>query len=187
MQERKGLLRRALERMHIIKRIKEPAPSEKPHISEEEQKRLNNELLRAANIGDNAGIERLLKKGASINAKDNDGWTALMWAAASGHTPACAFLLEKGANLEATDKDGWTALMFAAYCGHAQTCALLIEKGADVNAKAEEKGAWKGKTASSIAEANDKRETAAFLKSMEWLIGMTENAFMKPFGECLAR
>jgi serine/threonine/tyrosine protein kinase RAD53 len=190
MQERKGLLRRTLEKMRIIKRIKEPAPSEKPHISEEEQKRLNNELLEAAENGYNEEISRLLKKGANLEAKNSDGWTALMHAAAYGHAPACALLLEKGANIEAKDKDGWTALMFAAYCGRTPTCALLIEKGADVNAKIE-KGDYKGKTASSIAEANDKRETAAFLKSIKILQGWIGNNgmqdFLADFRACLGK
>ncbi len=127
-------------------------PSEKPPLSEEKQKQLNGMLLDAAENGKTKRAERLLKVGASIEAKDNDGWTPLMWAAWNGRTP---------------------------------TCALLLSKGADVNAKAG-KGDWKGMTASSIAEKGNKKKTAAFLKTMEWLAGITGNAFMKPFAECIA-
>jgi hypothetical protein len=55
-----------------------------------------------------------------------------------------------------------------------------------LNAKAE-KGDYKGMTASSIAnKRGNEKDTAAFLKSVEWLADMTGNAFMKPFGDCLA-
>jgi ankyrin repeat protein len=148
MQEMKPVFRRALEKMHIIKRKQEPAPSEKPKLPEEAQKKLNDELISAAKQDNNEEIGRLIKKGASIEAKDNDGWTVLIYAAAHGRLSTCAFLLGKGANLEAKDNDGKTALMEAARWGN--------------------------------------KRTAAFLRSMEWLAGITGNAFMKPFGECVA-
>jgi ankyrin repeat protein len=48
-----------------------------------------------------------------------DGWTALMGAAANGHTKIVQLILEKGADVNAKDKDGWTALMGgAAENGH---------------------------------------------------------------------
>jgi ankyrin repeat protein len=193
--------------------------SGKRALSEEKQKQLNDMLLDAAKAGKTKRAERLLKKGASIEAKDNGGWTALMFAAWNGNTPTCAFLLDKGANINAKDNNGATALMRAAWNGHTQTCALLLEhnasieaksngdgtvlriaawrghtqtciflleKGADLNAEAE-KGDWKGMAASSIAEGNGEKETAAFLKSMEWLADATGNIFMKSFSECIGQ
>jgi ankyrin repeat protein len=142
-------------------------------------------LMRAARNGHTPTCALLLGKGASIDAKDKDGWTALMRAARNGHTPTCALLLGKGASIDAKDNYGETALIIAAWGGHTPTCAFLLEKGADLNAKAE-KGDWKGMTASSIAEGNNKDKTAAFLKSMEWLADITGNSFMKPFGDCVA-
>jgi ankyrin repeat protein len=152
------------------------------------RKQLDNAFLEAARVGDNADIERLLKKGANIEAKDEDGWTPLIYAARNGHTPTCALLLEKGADIKAKNDYGWTALMCAAANGYTPTCALLLEKGADLNAKAE-KGDYKGKTASSIAEKRGKKGTAAFLKSMKLLSGqINKNGmqdFLRGFRECV--
>ena len=45
----------------------------------------NDDLIVAAKAGDTAQVKELLGKGAKVNAKDNDGWTALMFAAGEGH------------------------------------------------------------------------------------------------------
>ncbi len=185
MQEMKPVFRRALEKMHIIKRKQEPAPSEKPKLPEEAQKKLNDELISAAEQDNNEEIGRLIKKGASIEAKDNYGWTALMRAAREGYTDVCMLLVEKGASIEAKSNDGRTALIYAAIWGHTPTCALLLEHNASI--KAEDK---EHKTASSIAKKYGNKETAAFLKSIEKLqisVGadVVKN-FLKSFGECLA-
>ena len=44
-------------------------------------------------------VKLLLKAGADINAKDKNGWTALVWASQSGQTEIEAFLREIGANV----------------------------------------------------------------------------------------
>jgi len=46
-------------------------------------------------------VKLLLEKGANIEAKDNDGDTALINAAIKGETEMVKLLLEKGANIEA--------------------------------------------------------------------------------------
>jgi len=55
-------------------------------------------------------VKLLLEKGANIEAKDNDGDTALINAAIKGETEMVKLLLEKGANIEAKDNKGETAL-----------------------------------------------------------------------------
>jgi ankyrin repeat protein len=101
------------------------AKSEKPSLSKKEQKILNSELLDAAVEGETQKIQRLLKKGANIEATDSDGWTALMLATYNEHAPTCALLLEKGANIEAKDNIGRTALMIAARFGKTETAEFL--------------------------------------------------------------
>ena len=86
-------------------------------------------------------IEALLQKCAHVDARDEDGGTPLMAAAAYGQLPIAKFLVERGADLEARDKHGNTALLDAACdCAVAtmpdasNVIQFLLERGADVNA-----------------------------------------------------
>jgi hypothetical protein len=58
-------------------------------------------------------IEVLLEAGAEVNAKDNAGRTALMWAVHNRNAEAVSALLDAGAGARARDSDGKTALMLA--------------------------------------------------------------------------
>ena len=60
-----------------------------------------------------------------LEAKNREGWTALMAAAGDGHKDVLRILLEEGADANAARIDGWTALMIAAYDGRTDvaTCA----------------------------------------------------------------
>jgi cytohesin len=105
--------------------------------------------------GDIQAIEDLLAKGADVNARDEDGYTALFIAALRGHKEVVELLLAKGADINARlDVDargagGWTSLHAAARHDRKSVAQLLIAKGADVNAKTE-----KGQTALSLAKEN---------------------------------
>ena len=92
-------------------------------------------LLDAAEAGDTAEVQSLLRDGANANAKGDYGNTALMGAAVRGHTETALALLEKGADVNAKGNTGRTALMEAALEGYTDTVRTLLEKGADVNAK----------------------------------------------------
>jgi uncharacterized protein len=85
-------------------------------ISCTRQKRdtLDADLLQAARKGDTASVERLLKKGANIEAKDQGDWTALAVAANYGHADTVKLLLENGADPVAGQLDGDKALFDAA-------------------------------------------------------------------------
>ena len=67
-------------------------------------------------IGTPQEIQAAINKGADAKARDKDGRTALMFAAAYNQDPeVIATLLKAGADLEAREtKSGWTALMAAA-------------------------------------------------------------------------
>jgi hypothetical protein len=97
------------------------------------------DLMVGSYFGLEAVVRLLLEKGADVEAKDKDGWTALRWAARHGHDGVMRLLLEKGADVEAKDNDGRTALRWAALDGllhgHEAVVRLLLEKGADVEAK----------------------------------------------------
>jgi ankyrin repeat protein len=77
----------------------------------------------------------LIRDGAGVNARGAAyGNTALMEAAAGGHTDTVRTLLEKGGDVDATDNAGRTSLMEAAFEGYTDTVRVLLEKGANINA-----------------------------------------------------
>ncbi len=80
-------------------------------------------------------VRALLDQGVNANARDDYGWTPLMWAAKYGHKEIVELLLNKNVDIDAKDNNGYTALMFATMSGHKDVVELLIEAGADVNAR----------------------------------------------------
>ena len=96
---------------------------------------LNLELYNAAKQGDIATVKALLAKGADVNAKRNNGRTALMHAVRV-HAETGGMLLTEGADINAKDNNGMTALMTpASLYGRTEIVKMLLAKGADINAK----------------------------------------------------
>ena len=78
-------------------------------------------LIKFAEEGDLAGVQEYLEKGTNINAKDDDGRTALMLALIFEHLEIAKCLVENsfaGADVNASDEDGYTPLMYASKNGH---------------------------------------------------------------------
>lgn len=95
----------------------------------------NQKLLQAAEAGDIAEVLTLIRDGAGVNARGPTyGNTALMEAAARGHTDTVRALLEKGGEVDASDNAGRTALMEAAFEGYTETVRVLLAKNANINA-----------------------------------------------------
>ena len=88
---------------------------------------INSQLIEAAKKGDTVSIKTLLDAGADVNAKNGNGFTALMWAAGRGHTEIAQALLDAGADVNAKGNDGQTALMAATQAGHPQIAQALLE------------------------------------------------------------
>ena len=84
-----------------------------------------------------ATLDSLLSKGAGVNGCDDDGFTPLMWAAASGNEECTKLLIKKGAQLESKDKKGSTALLNAAGMGAVMTVKILLDQGVDKTARDE--------------------------------------------------
>ena len=55
------------------------------------------QLIDAAKDGDLVKVKELIAAGADVNAKDDDGWTALMYAAEKGYTEIIEILKAAGA------------------------------------------------------------------------------------------
>ena len=89
----------------------------------------------AAERGDLEAVRELLRQGADPNAAQNDGMTALHWAAAENEAEIARTLLYAGATVRATTRlGGYTPLHLAGRAGHAEVAAILLEAGADPDA-----------------------------------------------------
>ena len=92
------------------------------------------ELLRAVSAGDSAALARITASpSADINVPlDGDGTTALIFAAANGHSECVSCLLQNSrVAVDQSDKDGSTPLAMAALGGYAVICWRLLEARAN--------------------------------------------------------
>jgi ankyrin repeat protein len=117
----------------------------------------------AAKASDVEQVRQIIETCVDVNARDEEGSTALTYAAwlgnaeivkllldadadlsegvftalnvaaLAGRTEIVRILLDAGADVNATDMSSWPALMSAAMEGHNDIVKLLIESGADVN------------------------------------------------------
>lgn len=87
----------------------------------------------AAFEGDIIGVTQALKSGADVNAVDEGGRTALMFASFNGHSEIVLNLVEAGSDIERRDALGRTALLYAATGPFPETVKILLDKGAKPN------------------------------------------------------
>lgn len=88
-------------------------------------------LMNAARSGNAAAVKSLLVAGARVNEKER--WreqSALMWAAAEGHTKTIETLIEFGGDIKARSKAGFTPLLYAVREGRAEAVQTLLKAGA---------------------------------------------------------
>ena len=92
------------------------------------------QLVEAVRTSDAARVPKLLVN-ANVNHSDEQGNTALHYAAGKGREAMARLLLLHGANKEAKDSEGNTPLHKAVYFGYDDRVArLLLDHGADVDA-----------------------------------------------------
>lgn len=103
-------------------------------------------------------VRFLLDYGASIDAQDKRGYTALMYINQMGSIEAIGILIEYGANVNKATPEGWTALMEAANQNRKEVVYLLLLAGADKNLKDQF-----GRTALDIAKAKGHNEIISLL------------------------
>ena len=83
-------------------------------------------------------LNMLIKNSATVNEKDNCGYTVLNAATEKGNTEMVERLIEAGADVggAANEKDNeGTPLTYAATCGHWSTVVALLNAGANPNVR----------------------------------------------------
>jgi ankyrin repeat protein len=88
---------------------------------------LRRRLYQAAMSGNVAEVRRLVALGVSVDAKDVNGWTPLLWAAYNGHVEAIRVLAQLGVDITAQTAAGMTALQLSLQKGHHQAAQVLRE------------------------------------------------------------
>jgi ankyrin repeat protein len=91
------------------------------------------DIADAAMKGDKAAIRTLLQKGASVNAAQSDGATAVHWAVYRGDVEMLRMLTAAGADVKVANRNGSTPLWLAATAGDAPIIRALLDGGADAN------------------------------------------------------
>jgi len=94
---------------------------------------LDRELIAAAERGDAATVQKLIARGANVNAKDEKQDSAFLVASARGRTEVVKLTLAAGADLKSTNRYGGTGLIPACHHGHLETVKLLLTTKIDVN------------------------------------------------------
>jgi len=94
-------------------------------------------IILAAYLGEAGALKVLLKVGDDIERTDEDGKTALHWAAMNprDRTETIRMLVEQGASVEVTDDNGRTPLHSAATLGHGWNIKQLLAAGSSVSAR----------------------------------------------------
>lgn len=95
-----------------------------------------------------------------LTARDDEGATALHFAARGGHTPILDRLLLMGAPV-VTDSWGGTPLHDAAENGHVECCQTLVSHHVDPSLRDED-----GYTAADLAEYHGHQDCAQFLREV---------------------
>lgn len=92
-------------------------------------------LQEAARRGDLAAVKNLLAKGTDVNAKDEGGAAALLWAVSRNQGPVAELLLANGADVDAASEDKTTSLHLAARYGEVDMVRILLKRRAAADAQ----------------------------------------------------
>jgi ankyrin repeat protein len=141
---------------------------------------LDRQLLTVSASGSSTArltVSSLIRSGAHIEARNNEGETPLIIASSFGNTDTVRILVDLGANIEARANsltNRLTALMLAAAKGHTETVHLLLDRGASIQARGDLYH-FRGLTALMLAAVNDRTETVRVLLDRGAAIEATDN------------
>lgn len=99
------------------------------------------ELAAAAEAGDVAAVEELLRDGVEVDAPNPEtGWSALHEACSGGHVVVVRLLLEAGADWRTAHEGGETPLTLAIQSGHSEVLGVLAGSGARLQERLDNPG-----------------------------------------------
>ncbi len=90
-------------------------------------------LIAAAERGDSAAVQKLLREGASIGARDARGRTALLAATQADRVETARLLIAAGADVNAKDAIGDSPFLYAGAEGRNDILKMTLAAGADLN------------------------------------------------------
>ncbi|RDL49163.1 hypothetical protein BLJAPNOD_00260 [Ensifer sp. M14] len=93
---------------------------------------LEKEMIAAAQAGNAAELSELIKRGATLDARDASGATALLVATHENRIDAARALIEAGADVNAKDDIQDSPYLYAGARGHLEILKLTLENGADL-------------------------------------------------------
>ena len=90
-------------------------------------------LISAVKGGNRVDVEEILKCGGNPNHLDEDGMSAILYAAIHGQLDVFIELVEMGGDLLAKSRDGSTPLHLAAYYGHDELVQYILKRASSVD------------------------------------------------------
>jgi len=93
----------------------------------------NSLLIQAVKDANQEAVKSLLQRGASANAKQTDGTTALAWAVSRNDVEIAKLLISAGADVKAVNRYGASPLLIACRNGGVAVVEELLKAGADPN------------------------------------------------------
>jgi uncharacterized protein len=90
-------------------------------------------LIAAAERGDSAAVQQLLREGAGIGARDARGRTALLAATHANRIETARLLIAAGADVNAKDVIGDSPFLYAGAEGRNEILKMTLAAGADLN------------------------------------------------------
>jgi ankyrin repeat protein len=100
---------------------------------EEQQARLNQQLIAAAWDNDLRRARSLIARGANVNAKDNTVQSAYLISTSEGYLELLDLMLKNGADVDSKDSFNGTGLIRAADRGHADIAGRLVQADVNIN------------------------------------------------------
>ena len=122
------------------------------------------EWERAIRNSDVDALDRQVRDGANLDARDHHGQTGLMVAARDGRPMVVQFLLDRGARLDHTAKHRLSAVMLAVINHHADVVRMLVDAGADLDIRGSSAGFY-DKTARDLAIGDERAQLLEALDS----------------------